>query len=141
MKTKVCTKCKIEKDAGDFHFRSKKRGILEPRCKPCRNKANREYAKTPHAKKAKKDAARKKMEERRIWYVNIKENTPCSDCGKKYPFYVMQFDHVPERGDKRSNISSLWRGHKEETILKEISKCELVCANCHAARSYKRINK
>jgi hypothetical protein len=30
------------------------------------------------------------------------------------------------------------RGFKRETILEEISNCELVCANCHAVRTFNR---
>lgn len=30
------------------------------------------------------------------------------------------------------------RGFRRETILDEIGKCELVCANCHAVRTFER---
>ena len=29
-------------------------------------------------------------------------------------------------------------GFRRETILDEIRKCELVCANCHAVRTFNR---
>lgn len=62
---------------------------------------------------------------------------PCADCGKRYPHYVMDFDHVSD--DKEANVSDLKRsGVSESRLLAEIAKCEVVCANCHRARTWKR---
>lgn len=63
------------------------------------------------------------------------KNVPCADCGIKYASWIMQFDHV--RGTKSANVSRLWNTGRKR-ILEEISKCEVVCANCHADRTYKR---
>lgn len=69
------------------------------------------------------------------WY---KENHPCVDCGEKFPYYVMQFDHIGD--DKHSNINRMmWRSSLAK-VIEEIQKCELVCANHHAARTYRRQN-
>lgn len=59
---------------------------------------------------------------------------PCTDCGIQYNPWVMQFDHrKPE--DKIDDISKgLSWGIKK--LLAEIRKCDVVCANCHAERSY-----
>ena len=65
---------------------------------------------------------------------NLKEKTPCADCGKHYPYYVMQFDHLR---DKLFNIASN-TGKYKNVLLAEIDKCEIVCANCHAVRTYNR---
>lgn len=59
---------------------------------------------------------------------------PCADCGIQYPFYVMQFDHL---GNKEFTISS-GGASSVMRLLAEISKCEVVCANCHAERTYQR---
>ena len=66
----------------------------------------------------------------------LKENTPCTDCGKKYPYYVMQFDHIYE---KNGAVADLARASVSIARLQqEIDACELVCANCHAERTYSR---
>ena len=58
----------------------------------------------------------------------------CADCGYKKDAYALQFDHV--RGDKKKNVSDLIRSdYAWSTILEEINKCEVVCANCHAIRT------
>ena len=68
---------------------------------------------------------------------SYKENHPCSDCSKSYPWFVMEFDHVPERGKKTIDIScALQSRWKFERILKEIEKCDVVCANCHRIRTF-----
>jgi len=67
----------------------------------------------------------------------LKESSPCTDCGRYYPSYVMQFDHVS--GDKKFNISKASRGFTSTARLEaELAKCELVCANCHAIRGHDR---
>lgn len=69
-------------------------------------------------------------------FQSIKENTPCTDCGKCYPYYVMQFDHR-EPVDKKWKVSSIGSSSKLK-IFKELAKCDVVCANCHAKRTYRR---
>ena len=63
------------------------------------------------------------------------KSAPCADCGACYPPEVMEFDHVPGRGGKLHNISTL---KTLRAILAEAEKCELVCANCHRVRTTRR---
>jgi hypothetical protein len=78
---------------------------------------------------ARKRAAIIKAEIRRY-----KSKTPCKDCRKKYPYYVMDFDHV--RGKKAHAVSSMLRSNRSlPAIWAEIEKCDLVCANCHRIRT------
>lgn len=59
------------------------------------------------------------------------------DCGKKYPPYVMDFDHR-DRRTKIAGINQMINLHSysKDKILIEINKCDLVCANCHRIRTY-----
>ncbi|HTU89718.1 MAG TPA: hypothetical protein VMF69_06445 [Gemmataceae bacterium] len=60
---------------------------------------------------------------------------PCTDCGKSFPFYVMEFDH--REGEKKSfNIADHRVG--KARLIAEIAKCDVVCANCHRERTYQR---
>lgn len=63
------------------------------------------------------------------------KNNPCRDCGITYHPVAMQFDHV--RGTKKFEVG-LANRKSRKSILKELKKCELVCANCHALRTYTR---
>ena len=63
------------------------------------------------------------------------KDVPCMDCGVRYPFWIMQFDHV--RGKKEFNLSAV-TGRAEQKVKDEIAKCDIVCSNCHDDRTYKR---
>ena len=67
--------------------------------------------------------------------VNHLKSVPCPDCGNKYHPWQMTFDHLPGTR-KLFNISDA-RGLKP--TLEEIKKCEAVCFNCHADRTYRRM--
>lgn len=71
--------------------------------------------------------------------INTAKDIPCADCNIKYPFYIMQFDHRP--GEiKKFMVSDATRCPKGITaILTEIAKCDVVCANCHITRTYRRM--
>ena len=49
----------------------------------------------------------------------------------------MQWDLVPGF-EKVDDISGSWVGRTQDEILSEIAKCELVCTNCHAIRTFRR---
>lgn len=71
----------------------------------------------------------------RAMLQNIKDSSPCADCNKRYPYYVMEFDH---RGsDKEYNIMGLTSSSRLY-LLTELAKCDIVCANCHRTRTHRR---
>ena len=73
---------------------------------------------------------------KRVAYVqNLKATTPCMDCHNTWPYYVMQFDHNGT-AEKVGGINYLLRYGTFEQVLEEIDKCDLVCGNCHAIRTY-----
>jgi hypothetical protein len=64
-----------------------------------------------------------------------KENKSCTDCGKSFPYFVLDWDHDIIK-PKCCNISTIYRkGWSKKRILDEIGKCDLVCANCHRIRT------
>jgi len=82
----------------------------------------------------------KKYRERNKVHIRQAKQKPCVDCDVEYPWYVMQFDHVPERGDKSFGLGYGQHGtHSLKIIDAEIAKCDVVCANCHAERTHNRI--
>lgn len=68
----------------------------------------------------------------------LKEKSGCVDCKNKFPFYILDFDHV--YGNKVSNIGQMIDYFSINDILKEVSKCDIVCSNCHRHRTYIRKN-
>lgn len=69
-------------------------------------------------------------------YIQAAKAKPCADCNVSYPYYVMQFDHLPQF-EKSFNLSS-WSRRTLVQIEQEIAKCEVVCGNCHAERGHVR---
>lgn len=80
-------------------------------------------------------AARKRLAVRK-WVYELKESTPCRDCGVQYPYYVMDFDHLE---NKKYLVSRVINNGSWEQAKAEIAKCEIVCANCHRIRTFKRL--
>lgn len=102
----------------------------------------KEYSKKHYEENMEIYKARTVISNRRIRTRNrdflkqIKESSPCMDCGKFYPYYVMHFDHIYE---KNASIADLSRSCVSvERLQQEVDNCELVCANCHAVRTHER---
>jgi len=73
----------------------------------------------------------------------VKEQTPCADCGKQYPYYVMEFDHInsdrTRRGKNGNGCIGSLTSQRWNVVLQELAKCEVVCANCHRVRTWKKL--
>lgn len=100
----------------------------------CRKDYEKNKNKHNEARYARRQAERKKI---RALLIELK-SVPCADCHKTYKPWQMQFDHV--RGKKKFNISESIRIASIPLLEVEIRKCEVVCANCHADRTYRRNN-
>ena len=78
-------------------------------------------------------SSQRRSRAKRREYLNGLKDAPCMDCGIKYPYYVMDFDHV--RGEKLKPLSQLPMHKMDE----EVAKCDLVCSNCHRERTQSRL--
>lgn len=73
--------------------------------------------------------------ERKGWLRAIKALKGCQDCGEADP-RVLQFHHR-DPADKRFAIADNVTTYKKETLLEEVTKCDVLCANCHIKRHHK----
>jgi hypothetical protein len=71
------------------------------------------------------------LAERMQFLVAFLRERPCVDCGESDPI-VLEFDHV---ADKEFAVSAGLRERNWGAVLREIAKCEVVCANCHRRRT------
>lgn len=129
-KNHICPKCGQENNTSSSY------------CASCLNEyqKRKEYSKKCYQKNKKAIIARLRSREKdHRKEIREGKNKPCSDCGILYPYWIMHYDHV--RGTKLFNIgiSSYHFGIKK--LREEIAKCEVVCANCHADRTYWRMQK
>lgn len=99
--------------------------------------ARRHYEANKDKMKARAVLARRVLKAKIRAHIEEVKDVPCMDCGQKYAWYIMEFDHV--RGDKLFNLADAGRlGKPFAKVLEEIEKCEVVCANCHRARTWQR---
>jgi hypothetical protein len=118
------------------------------RADPVRKAKDREYGKLqrarPEVKAKERERATKRRQdpahnanvrknkqryraERRALIQNIKLETGCACCGYKRCAAALDFHHV---GEKRWSISKAIT-HSLADLHAEISKCEILCKNCH----------
>lgn len=126
---RVCPKC--ERDEFKTRFGSEKN--RNNKCLECQNAYRRQHYIDNKEKYLAK--AKRWNQQQREWLAEYKRSRPCVDCEQFFNPWQMQFDHLE---DKAFDISSAITSKSREAILKEIEKCDLVCANCHADRTYKR---
>lgn len=145
MQVKNCPKCNTVKNIEDFSIRNKKTGSRISYCIPChklyqadhyqKNKAHHDKVAAPASRRF----VRRKREEL-IKTIDELKSEKCTDCKNKFSPWIMQYDHR-ETGTKIDNVATMVHNLKPlDVILAEISKCDLVCANCHADRTYQRRN-
>ena len=129
----ICVVCSTEKSKEAFAFRNKLKQIYHKKCRDCQNLYVQNHYKNNKSKYLAKAKRQRKSD--RDFIHSLKATNPCADCGVRYPYYVMDFDH---KEDKLFNLSqSNSKGIK--IIIAEIEKCDIVCSNCHRERTMQRL--
>jgi hypothetical protein len=134
-----CTSCKKKKPTSQFALRNRAKGIRLHICRECKTKYNKgwyQLNKVEHNRRVVKatQAHRRKV----AALIRESKNYPCADCGTKYPSYVMDLDHTNPQ-NKLYNVGQMVGGrHPLTRVSEEISKCAVVCANCHRERTHQR---
>lgn len=130
MKMKTCSKCKEEKALTQFN--SKGAGRISSNCKACQAIYFRSHY--TRNKKYYRDRNKRRRADNLV-FIQAAKKQPCTDCGIQYAPHIMDFDHL---SDKDFSIASVYYNKSIKLLEKEIAKCEVVCANCHRDRTYKR---
>lgn len=122
-KTKTCCKCENPRRNNNSTY-----------CKSCHNEYQKAYYKK-HPQSTIAWTKKRSLEIRTL--IKLAKDKPCMDCDDKYPYYVMDFDHV--RGKKKFNLSvAASKSTSLKVVQEEIDKCDVVCANCHRERTFNR---
>jgi hypothetical protein len=129
-----CAKCRVFKSLE--LFARKRSNDYQPYCRTCQA----EYKKEHYRKNKQRyvEGARRRRD-RLIEVLRTAKTKPCADCGRSYPYYVMDFDH--RDGEKKAGgIPQLIAAGlvSQKGLLDEIAKCDIVCANCHRERTHRR---
>jgi len=136
VETKKCYRCHEVKPAEEFAWRRKHKGQRDSFCRPCRSAYGKEHYAANKQRyidqaRASKEALRR---ERTRYLLDFFKTHPCVDCGENDPI-VLEFDHL---GEKAFTIGAKLVQFAWQTVLDEIEKCEVVCANCHRRRTAQR---
>ena len=110
-------------------------------CSPCRRKVRSNQKKRAKARKPKKLGPQplsgtpksRALSRTRIYTDSLKLG-PCQDCGNVFPPCAMDFDHRP--GEVK--VLEISKCKTRTQVDLEVPKCDLVCANCHRIRTWKR---
>jgi hypothetical protein len=131
-----CGACGELKPIHDFAWRRKSRGQRDNLCRPCRSAYHREHYEANRQRYIDQARARKQAlaAERTAYLIEFFRTHPCLDCGETDPV-VLEFDHL---GDKAFSIGQALPYRNWQSILEEIAKCDVVCANCHRRRTARR---
>jgi hypothetical protein len=86
--------------------------------------------------KYKKEVHQARALERRQVIAAYKVTQGCIDCGYNKDARALEFDHRPGTKKNRTVASSMYASW--EYIWAEIAKCDVVCCNCHAIRTFER---
>ena len=128
----ICSKCKEEKDILQFNKSKHTKKGYQSWCRICKNKKENEWY---HKKVENKQKRQKQVLDR------IRNNKKlvidyfggkCNDCGGVFHPSVYDLHHRnPEEKDNnfKTMLHRSWN-----KIIKEIEKCDLLCANCHRIR-------
>lgn len=127
---KYCPACSSIKLKTEFSLKGNS-------CKPCANKRARDHHKKRMENKEYRqnrrehyNAINKQAKRKAIEYMG----GCCSDCGKTFPDSVYDFHHL-DMTTKEGNPSKLLSGNWEKA-KEELSKCVLLCSNCHRIRHF-----
>lgn len=135
---KICGTCETEKQLDQFAWRNKAKGVRHNCCRACQKIASAQWYEANRTRQRENVAAnnvRHQAAARAL--VRAAKDVPCMDCGQRYPYYVMDLDHV--RGKKVMHVGSMAsRRFSLEKLRQEIAKCDPVCANCHRVRTWNR---
>lgn len=132
--TKKCSKCGEVKLLGFFSKGKDTKIGYKSACKECLSTAFKHYCETDRCKEVRNAFNNKLHNSRREWLSKYKLEKGCEICGYNKHHAALHFDHI-EPNLKSFTISQDLK-KPLETILKELDKCRVLCANCHAEWSY-----
>lgn len=114
-----CNQCHQQKPKSAFYTTKVVDGTeyLRGECKKC------------HKQNGK--ARRKKL---KSWFDEFQKELECERC-EFDDYRALQFHHVKD--NKVEDVSTMVaHGYSRENIMREVEKCEVLCANCHEIEHY-----
>ena len=127
---RYCTKCFLQKPIEDSPWKNQLLGKRHTVCKKCYAERSANWYQDNKARQLENVRRNNQnyIEISRDFVYQYLLEHPCSQCGESDP-RVLEFHH---EGDKEAEVSRLMgRGASLDALKAEISKCVVLCANCH----------
>jgi hypothetical protein len=97
------------------------------------NEYSRNWAKRNRTKV--NDYVAKNAQRKRQWFKEFKSTLQCKVCGETR-FQCLDFHHRDPKEKEIGICKMIQRKFSIEKILKEMEKCDVLCANCHRMEHY-----
>ena len=137
---KTCPRCLQHLSEKRFNWKIKGT-VRATYCKTCSRtliKAHYKQNTAYYLKKAQKRNEKVRLSQQEYIAVYLQDHH-CIDCGET-DILVLEFDHK-DRTTKSDAVGNLIkRGFPLRKVIKEITKCEVRCANCHRRKTARENN-
>lgn len=137
---KTCTNCHKIKSEKDFYYKNKDLGKFHAQCKVCYSEKRRIFYKEHYFKYGSEYRARAIARKRRLKnnlrkaLLEYLKDKACVHCGIS-DVRVLEFDHINPATKSFGIAQAITRTLQWENVLEEISKCQILCANCHKIKT------
>lgn len=132
--TKKCSKCKRELSLDNFRWKNKSKGIRHSQCRDCQKESDKKFYLENESRRVTVRGIADSQKQRNILIVDELKKCGCCKCGEVRS-YVLDFHHV-DPTTKDDSVSHLLKTASVEHLLEELSKCIVLCANCHREWHY-----
>lgn len=133
--TKRCPRCTQEKSLDDFAKNAARSDGRQPYCRVCKRSMDSANHQAHHEDQIERN--RRNRDRARQFVLDYLAGHPCVDCGEADPI-VLDFDHVDPTTKIRAIADLVQRAASDATLLAEIAKCVVRCANCHRRATAKQ---
>ena len=137
METKICTKCKIDKELSEFNENNTTKDKLSAYCNSCVKKCSKESYLKNKDKINKRHIEQNKLTT--LFIFNLKKGKKCEKCGYNKYLESLDFHHIDPKQKEFGISSGKVRGLTDKSknkIYKEIAKSIVLCSNCHRGFHY-----
>lgn len=128
MKKKICPACKTKKSISEFSFNKGRPDGLSGDCKTCHRIIRKEYYDNNRKKECNRVKSRKIYLKK--WFDKLKKTLKCERCPES-DSVCLDFHHKNPDEKEINLCNATNNGWSRKRILKEIEKCNVLCANCH----------
>lgn len=130
-----CSRCGEIKLLAEFPIKNKTHGTRRVWCRDCCRAYGREHYRRNRPIYLAKNRARRQSDRPRVRALidEYLRHHPCVDCGRA-DITVLEFDHR-RPSEKNLSVGRIALMGSWPSVLREIEKCDVRCANCHRMRT------